>query len=1786
MGKTNVIRQMRKITALVLASLMIAGESGSVLAVESGDIGIAAETAVGVVEESQGSDSGETVVENPESDSGEEQISAYGETAVTENSESAGNDLPVEVRIDGDGSAEPNEATIQTDAVEPFETSVSETSCEDDHDFGDAIVPLWSMTEESMHENENIGESLEAVGVIKQMTQSEYDSKMNAFINDGRHRNGLPWPSGGCVEYARDWIKHMYGHSSFGLGDNTYGPTSPGSRIGDQIVNIRGDARDIQTGDVVWAYWPGSGNHAFVILKRNGNNLYTAEGAWGTKTRVTSSGFKIIDGSTIFATGVGNGNFVYGRHYVNIISDAPKDTTPPQISELRTENVTTNGYDVICRVTDNVAINRVQFPTWRTNIEAGEAATWWKGNKISGSEKDGYYKCHIDVSNYGDYRGLYTTHIYAFDTSNNNKSAGLNVEVKSNVPTPKILDLNDRSVRIQTSGTVTYISIDGAGYTEYSSSKAYVLETAGTHTVKAKSKDQYGYQSKEVSKTFSISKSEKPGINVEEAADAGYVSFTKKNTGTVIHYSINGGGFQKYTSRIKRTENTTIRYYTTRTGCVQSDTYEYKLTLTAPKTPKATLGNKEKKIGIGDVIMINLDKQNKASEYICTVKRDGAAYKTVTSQDNNVSINTEESGEYEITAKAKNKFGESKSSNAVSITVMPNVIVRFEDWDGTLLKEQEELKWGGSTAAPGTPSREGYDFEGWDKSFSNLTEDTIVKPKYKIKVFTVTFKFLNEESNVTSVVSRRVEWGQGAEEPDTTPFIPGPGYVFAGWDVDNKSECEDFRCVKGNMTLYATYAWENSNYTAALSSFKVVCKKIEEDEDGGNYYDVSATLSCSPTARTKARAVLVLSTAAGRTVAVKTEDITLFKGQKSKELHFEVLKENGEEDSGNEAGNDSDASKAALYLVGYDKGTGGTYAKCVKTDITREVYYDSWSSWSTTKPEADEIASKKQYRYKTRKTATSTTSKTMTGYTLVSTDTKVGNWSGWQDSSVSTVNSDSLKREVETRQVVTDTKYKYGHYCGRTNLGWETFPWNTSAFISNAAYHELGTFSESDSRMQYAGVASDTGAQMWTYCPDGNRYRCSNTCYYWYRIGDPIYSYKTQYRYRDTTYVYHFEQISNWTSWSDKKPSSYYQIQERTMYRGRNEVASAPLQEVNNTETIHVEGSLLGSDDVSGKTATVFVYKQTNTDPIESQIEYMNEIKIGTNNSYSFDAIPRENPSEKTGDFVVAFALEGAKRLINVKVIQAPKPNYTVNFIANGAIISTQTVKANGSAQVPEVPEVQGMKFVMWSQSVTNVTEDINTEAVYVEASYAVVYVDKLNGTVELVRAAFNDPIKKDYPVAPDGYISKGWDAEVVTGDMIVNAVYEKSVYTVRFMDASGENVVDTKTCGYGESVLPPSYEYMTAGEGQRITGWSMEKDWRHVTEDMYVYPIVEYEKTAAAPNTSLTSMDLCHYRYVDYDVDLGYPTIDLKSDDDNAKIYYTTDGSDPEIHEDELDTTGVIPATGSLSGNALLYSEPIEITSDMIIKAICLVDGKNTSDIAEFPVKLEEIEAFAGGFLWGDEEQWSDDPTDPKEYDPENMTYEEARKLNRGSLMDTDSLVLYGKKYVFEPATKDSVVTVAKGNKFLLDGNKNSFAISPADKKIISVSKGGTVTAKKSTAGEFVEINYIGKNGAQVLKVQIVEPTISSNVLSVKKNTATGVVGDDIDIYLDVPLNALYDRFEVKNKGVVENLDISFYSDERFHIKGTAVKKGTVSIPIHINGKKFIFKIKINKLKPVASKK
>ena len=64
--------------------------------------------------------------------------------------------------------------------------------------------------------------------------------------------------------------------------------------------------------------------------------------------------------------------------------------------------------------------------------------------------------------------------------------------------------------------------------------------------------------------------------------------------------------------------------------------------------------------------------------------------------------------------------------------------VSFLDWDNSVLK-QDSVDYGSAATAPADPTREGYTFIGWDKEFSNVTANLTVTAQYKINRYEVLF---------------------------------------------------------------------------------------------------------------------------------------------------------------------------------------------------------------------------------------------------------------------------------------------------------------------------------------------------------------------------------------------------------------------------------------------------------------------------------------------------------------------------------------------------------------------------------------------------------------------------------------------------------------------------------------------------------------------------------------------------------------------------------------------------------------------------------------------------------------------------------------------------------------------------------------------------------------------------------------------------------------------------------------------------------------------------------------
>lgn len=162
-------------------------------------------------------------------------------------------------------------------------------------------------------------------------------------------------------------------------------------------------------------YQPGD---VAVFRAKNGCSVCTTDenGHVGIITSIDSVGFNAV-----------NQNYA-GRSYCTqnwfhvrclacaIRPNFTSDTTPPSISNVRITDVNADGYTVVCNVSDNVGISKVEFPSWNTDKHRGEDANWIQGS-VSGNTASA--RISLSSLKSGAVQGNYVTHIYAWDSSGN-----------------------------------------------------------------------------------------------------------------------------------------------------------------------------------------------------------------------------------------------------------------------------------------------------------------------------------------------------------------------------------------------------------------------------------------------------------------------------------------------------------------------------------------------------------------------------------------------------------------------------------------------------------------------------------------------------------------------------------------------------------------------------------------------------------------------------------------------------------------------------------------------------------------------------------------------------------------------------------------------------------------------------------------------------------------------------------------------------------------------------------------------------------------------------------------------------------------------------------------------------------------------------------------------------------------------------------------------------------------------------------------------------------------------
>ncbi len=919
-----------------------------------------------------------------------------------------------------------------------------------------------------------------------------------------------------------------------------------------------------------------------------------------------------------------------------------------------------------------------------------------------------------------------------------------------------------------------------------------------------------------------------------------------------------------------------------------------------PKTPSLSVDTTHIAAGKSVTVKWNADS-NATNGYDITVsKTDGSYTRTINVADKNAGsamVAIPSQGSYKITAIAK---GASKNSDVATlsqlITAHGQSTVTFvqQTEDGEELLKTQKVDYGDSATAPTAPSREGYTFQGWDKSYNNVTSDLKITAKYKINTYTV--KFVDEDGTILK--EQKAEY-KSKVEPPADPTSKKEGYVFGGWDKNT------YECVKENTTINASYIWANNDLPVIVH-----INSCEYKESG---YLLTYSITNYNVAKTTGRAIVSLKTSTGKLVATtESNAFTLEKSATKSNQEIFIPYEGA-------------ASTAEIVIVN-SFSSGIPISKNDAIAVTRE-----WSTWQETVPEGNyEVESRTEYRYMDKVTTNSSVS-SLSGWTLYDTTwywSDWGNWSSWSRNEV----GGSDYRQVETQNVTDSNAYtNYKYYYWRRNRDGNLYSYNQYA---NYTYYEYNT----SSPLKWCKTV-DGGVNG--YVAHSGYINFSNELWYLAGTTDIPATSHTEWRYRERgkNYTYHYYKWNDWSSWSTNSVAANdnRKVETRTTYRYK---ATVSGEEDNSGILREVTGSV--PTELAGKQATLLVYK--NEEAADYNNEYVGQKNISEDGTFDFSFFTREEPSAQTGDFTVYLAVEGATNPIYLQTIKAPLPTYTVTYVDwDGTEISRQQVVQGETASLPENPSREHYRFMGWDTGNTNVRSDMIITAQYEKETYTVVWVDWSRQNFAIDSYTYDDELLEPSLEEVEGYELVGWTDEngevpkKVTRNLILTAEYNVKEYSVKFYDWEG-NVISSQMVEYGKAALIPE---SPRKEGMIFNGWSSSE---HicVKSNLDIYPNFAYIETVGNPTVDKASGAYSH----EFSVKL--------SAEDGADIYYTTDGTTPDQYSKKYDNNLTIDKNTILQFVACKEGK----NTSEIQRAVYLISETEDSDgvikIKKVPDELE----------------------------------------------------------------------------------------------------------------------------------------------------------------------------------------------------------------------------------------
>lgn len=612
----------------------------------------------------------------------------------------------------------------------------------------------------------------------------------------------------------------------------------------------------------------------------------------------------------------------------------------------------------------------------------------------------------------------------------------------------------------------------------------------------------------------------------------------------------------------------------------------------------------------------------------------------------------------------------------------PKYIVNFYDWDGTIIDTQLVTK-GENAVLPTNPSKEGYDFIGWDKTNTNITGDTDIFADFKKQEFTVVF--VDWANQVLK--TEKFNYGDVLVTPD---FSDIEGYTCTGWDEVNAGNT----VVTSNMVVSAKY--EINTYNVSFYDFEGNVIETQEVEFG-------SSAEAPESLENGSDGQIFAGWFDPENYENVNQDVEVYPA-----YYFEetvdvptVNYESGEYDSKISLTLTSNDENAVIfYYLNDDESTERIYSTPITVDKTCSVTYYATSfgkndseketnyycinsgdpsDWMPYNEIPDEVKQNVNeyllendtgYRYKnTVETSNGDEASNYEAEGWLIDSTRYSEWSDWQDEPIE-IDSTKLGFEVTTQEVAdtTVTNYQYSHYKYTDDNG--DTQYSPVAVDGYDCQYETITL---ETKLTIAGFTDDNISY---YTHDSQT---------WFKQ-TKVSGTKTQYRSHYQIVTYYM-----WTGWTVDVPSS----NEKREYE---------------------------SDDVyrytNKKYHIVEIFGYSNNSTVVDLIEDSTCINQGKYNDIAGYQLEGLYIDEKyTNKFDVSVPVTESLSLF---VKYNPNP-YTVVFqMQDGTELDTQSVLYGESAIAPDTDSVPGYVFAGWDKTFDCITEDTVVTGKYVkESEYA-----------------------------------------------------------------------------------------------------------------------------------------------------------------------------------------------------------------------------------------------------------------------------------------------------------------------------------------------------------------------------------------------------------------------------------------------------------------------------------